>query len=88
MDGRERGNREHPGGSRQVLGSKAHRWLPGLQVDVAVITSMKTNKFRMHGERRGGVGEEAKVSKILAVLVSIATCLLTFTSVGPGLGRK
>lgn len=68
---RRMGRRTAPRGSRQVVGSQAHSWLLGPQVDVAVIMSIKTNKFKMYGERRK---KETKVSKTLAISVSVATC--------------
>ena len=64
---------------------RGHSWLPGLQVNVAIIMSIKTNKFKMYEERER---EEANIAKALAVSVSIATCILTLSSMGPGLGRE
>lgn len=66
-----RNNREGPRGSRQVGGREEHSWPRGPRVDIAVIMSIKTSKFKTYGKDEGQ--QEAKVSKTVAVLVSIAT---------------
>lgn len=62
-----------------------HSWFPGPQVGAAVIMSIKTNKFKMYGERRK---KGSKIAKTLALFISIATCFLTLRAMGPGLGRE
>jgi hypothetical protein len=51
-DGRERGNREGLRESRPVVGGKRHSWLLVPRVDIAIIMSIKTNKFTAYEERQ------------------------------------
>lgn len=43
----EKGDRESPGESGQVVGGKGRSWLPVPLADVAIIMSIKMNKFKM-----------------------------------------
>lgn len=38
---------ESPGGPGQVMGRAGHSWLPRPRGDVAIIMSIKMNKFKM-----------------------------------------